>query len=45
MALCSFSDVEAIVGIDFSSTVQTSITNNFIPYSDKIIKTYIFSYT
>ena len=41
MALCSFSDVEAIVGIDFSSTVQTSITNNFIPYSDKIIKTYI----
>ena len=41
MALCSFSDVEAIVGIDFSSTVQTSITNNFIPYSDKVIKTYI----
>ena len=41
MALCSFSDVEAIVGIDFSSTVQTSITSNFIPYSDKIIKTYI----
>ena len=41
MALCSFSDVEAIVGIDFSSTVQTSITNNFIPYSDKIIKTYV----
>jgi len=41
MALCSYSDVEAIVGIDFSSTVQTSITNNFIPYSDKIIKTYI----
>ena len=41
MALCSFSDAEAIVGIDFSSTVQTSITNNFIPYSDKIIKTYI----
>ena len=28
MALCSYSDVEAIVGIDFSSTVQTSITNN-----------------
>ena len=41
MALCSFSDVEAIVGIDFSSTVQTSITNNFISYSDKIIKTYL----
>ena len=41
MALCSFSDVEAIVGIDFSFTVQTSITNNFIPYSDKVIKTYI----
>ena len=39
MALCSFSDVEAIVGIDFSSTVQTSITNNFIHYSDKVIKT------
>ena len=28
MALCSYTDVEAIVGIDFSSTVQTSITNN-----------------
>jgi|TARA_B100001094_G_C17990451_1_gene699930 hypothetical protein len=41
MALCSYSDVEAIVGIDFSSTVQTSITNNFIAYSDRVIKTYI----
>ena len=41
MALCSYSDVEAIVGIDFTSTVQTSITNNFIAYSDRVIKTYI----
>lgn len=41
MALCSYSDVEAIVQIDFSSTLQTSITNNIIPFADQIIKTYL----
>jgi len=41
MALCTVSDVEAIVQIDFSSTLETSITNNIIPYVDKIIKTYL----
>jgi len=41
MALCSYSDVEAIVQIDFSSTLQTSITNNIIPFADQVIKTYL----
>lgn len=41
MALCSYNDVEAIVQLDFSSTLQTSITNNIIPFADQVIKTYL----
>tara|TARA_A100001201_G_scaffold126842_1_gene111380 strand:+ start:63 stop:701 length:639 start_codon:yes stop_codon:yes gene_type:complete len=41
MALCTVSDVEAIVQIDFASTLETSITNNIIPFADQVIKTYL----
>lgn len=41
MALCSYSDVEAIVQLDFSTTLQTSITSNIIPFADQVIKTYL----
>jgi hypothetical protein len=41
MALCTVSDVEAIVQIDFASALETSITNNIIPFADQVIKTYL----
>ena len=41
MALCSVTDVEGIVQIDFSDTLETSITNYIIPYADSVIKTYL----
>lgn len=41
MALCSVTDVEGIVQINFSDTLETSITNYIIPYADSVIKTYL----
>ena len=38
MALCSVSDVESMVQIDYSSDLETDITNVFIPYVDSAIK-------
>ena len=39
MALCAYTDVEAIIQVDLSSTLQTTITNSIIPFADQIIKT------
>tara|TARA_R100000329_G_C7594281_1_gene210676 strand:+ start:38 stop:676 length:639 start_codon:yes stop_codon:yes gene_type:complete len=41
MALCAYTDVEAIIQVDLSSTLQTTITNSIIPFADQIIKTYL----
>ena len=41
MALCSYTDVETIVQIDLSSSLQTSLTNSIIPFADSTIKTYV----
>ena len=40
MALCSYTDVETIVQIDLSTSLQTSLTNSIIPFADATIKTY-----
>ncbi len=41
MALCSVSDVESMVQIDYSSDLETDITNVFIPYVDSAIKRFL----
>ena len=41
MALCAYTDVETILGVDLSSTVETTVTNSIIPFADQIIKTYL----
>ena len=41
MALCAYTDVEAIIQVDLSSTLETTITNSIIPFADQIIKTYL----
>jgi hypothetical protein len=41
MALCSASDVEQFLQIDLNSTVESSVTNTFIPYVDAAIKRYL----
>ena len=41
MALCSYTDVETIVQIDLSTSLQTSLTNSIIPFADATIKTYV----
>jgi hypothetical protein len=41
MALCSVSDVESMVQIDYSSALETDITNVFIPYVDSAIKRFL----
>lgn len=41
MALCSVSDVEAMIQIDYSSALETDITNVFIPYVDSAIKRFL----
>jgi len=41
MALCSVSDVEQFLQIDLNSTVESSVTNTFIPYVDAAIKRYL----
>lgn len=41
MALSTVSDVQSAIGIDVSSTDETSITNIFIPAADAAIKNYI----
>ncbi len=41
MALSSVSDVQSAIGIDVSTTDETSITNIFIPAADAAIKNYV----
>tara|TARA_R100000278_G_scaffold95669_1_gene73045 strand:- start:959 stop:1603 length:645 start_codon:yes stop_codon:yes gene_type:complete len=41
MALCSASDVETFLEIDLSTTVESHVTNTFIPYVDAAIKRYL----
>ena len=41
MALCSVSDVEQFLQVDLNSTVESSVTNTFIPYVDAAIKRYL----
>lgn len=41
MALCSVSDVESMIQIDYSSGLETDITNVFIPYVDSAIKRFL----
>ena len=41
MALCSVSDVESIIQIDYSSTLESDITNVYIPYVDSAIKRFL----
>ena len=41
MALCSYTDVETFLEIDVDSTLQTHITNTFIPYVDAAIKRFL----
>ena len=41
MALCSVSDVQQFLQVDLSSTVESSVTNTFIPYVDAAIKRYL----
>lgn len=41
MALCTVGDVETILGIDLSSTLESTVTNSLIPFADQIIKTYL----
>ena len=41
MALCSVSDVEQFLQIDLNSTVESSVTNTFIPYVDAAIQRYL----
>ena len=41
MALCSVSDVEQFLQVDLNSTVESSVTNTFIPYVDSAIKRFL----
>jgi hypothetical protein len=41
MALCSVSDVESVIQIDYSSTLESDITNVYIPYVDSAIKRFL----
>lgn len=41
MALCSYTDVETFLEIDVDSTLQTHLTNTFIPYVDAAIKRFL----
>ena len=41
MALSTVSDVQSAIGIDVSTTDETSITNIFIPAADAAIKNYV----
>ena len=41
MALCTVSDVESIIGVDLSTTLESTVTNSLIPFADQIIKTYL----
>ena len=41
MALCSYTDVETFLEIDVDSTLQTHVTNTFIPYVDAAIKRFL----
>lgn len=41
MALSTVSDVQSAIGIDVSSTDETTITNLFIPAADAAIKNYV----
>ena len=41
MALCAVGDVESIIGVDLSSTLESTVTNSLIPFADQIIKTYL----
>lgn len=41
MALCSASDVEQFLQIDLNSSLETSCTNQFIPYVDAAIKRFL----
>ena len=43
MALCTVSDVESIIGVDLSTTLESTVTNSLIPFADQIIKTYLGS--
>jgi hypothetical protein len=41
MALCTVSDVESIVQLDYSSALQTDITDVYIPYAESAIKRFL----
>jgi hypothetical protein len=41
MALCSYSDVETFLNIDLDSSLQSQLTNTFIPYVDAAIKRFL----
>ena len=41
MALCTVSDVESMIQIDYSSNLEADITNVFIPYVDSAISRFL----
>jgi hypothetical protein len=41
MALCTVSDVESIVQLDYSTALKTDITNVYIPYCESAIKRFL----
>lgn len=41
MALCSYSDVETFLNIDLDTSLQSQLTNTFIPYVDAAIKRFL----